>query len=69
MDQGKVVRETIAGQDACYLAKLYDCETYITHALLAMDGGSCAPRRTWRNCWRRSSGTRGSPMPPSRWRR
>ena len=43
MDQGKVVRETIAGQDACYLAKLYDCETYITHALLAMDGGELCP--------------------------
>ena len=43
IDQGKVVRETIAGQDACYLAKLYDCEIYITHALLAMDGGALCP--------------------------
>lgn len=32
-------------------------------------GGSSAPQTTWRTCWCRSSGTRASPTPPSRWRR
>ena len=39
----KVVREEIAGQDACYLAKLYDCETYVANALLAMDAADLWP--------------------------
>lgn len=39
----RIVRETIAGQDACYLQKLYDCETYIANELLAMDGEPLCP--------------------------
>ncbi|MFQ8984680.1 MAG: ATP-dependent RecD-like DNA helicase [Evtepia sp.] len=42
-DQGRIVRDAIAGQDACYLDKLYHCETYVAHALLAMDGGELCP--------------------------
>ncbi len=45
LDQGRIVRDAIAGQDACYLDKLYHCETYVAHALLAMGRGSSAPRR------------------------
>ena len=43
LDQGRIVRDAIAGQDACYLDKLYHCETYVAHALLAMDGGELCP--------------------------
>ena len=32
----KIVRETIAKEDACYLTRLYDCESYVANALLAM---------------------------------
>ncbi len=39
----QVVRESVAGQDACYLAKLYDCETYVANALLAMDAADLWP--------------------------
>lgn len=39
----KVVREEIAGQDACYLTKLHYCETYVANALLAMDGAELCP--------------------------
>lgn len=39
----KVVREEVAGQDACYLARLYDCETYVANALLAMDAADLWP--------------------------
>jgi len=39
----KIVREDIAGQDACYLARLYDCETYVANQLLAMDGEELCP--------------------------
>lgn len=37
IDRHKIVREEIAGQDACYLAKLYDCETYVANQLLEMN--------------------------------
>ena len=39
----KVVREEIAGQDACYLTRLHYCETYVANALLAMDGAALCP--------------------------
>ena len=43
LDQRKVVRESIAGQDACYLARLYDCEVYVADYLLGMDGEALCP--------------------------
>lgn len=43
IDRRKIVRETIAGQDACYLDKLHHCETYVANALLAMDGEDLCP--------------------------
>lgn len=43
VDRRKIVREEIAGQDACYLAKLYDCETYVANQLLEMDGEELCP--------------------------
>lgn len=43
IDRRKIVREEIAGQDACYLAKLYHCETYVANQLLAMDGEELCP--------------------------
>ncbi|MDD7288758.1 MAG: ATP-dependent RecD-like DNA helicase, partial [Clostridiales bacterium] len=43
LDRQKVIREDIAGQDACYLAKLYDCETYVARQLLRMDGEPLCP--------------------------
>ena len=39
----KIVREKIAGQDACYLARLYECETYVANQLLAMNGEELCP--------------------------
>lgn len=42
-DQQKIIREEIAGQDACYLAKLYNCETYVANTLLAMDEEDLCP--------------------------
>ena len=32
----KIVRETIAKEDACYLSRLYDCESYVANSLLSM---------------------------------
>ena len=43
IDRHKIVRESIAGQDACYLDKLHHCETYVANALLAMDGEDLCP--------------------------
>ena len=43
VDRRKIVREEIAGQDACYLAKLYDCEIYVANELLQMDGEELCP--------------------------
>lgn len=43
LEHRKIVRESIAGQDACYLAKLYDCEVYVANHLLAMDGEALCP--------------------------
>ena len=41
----KIVRENIAGQDACYLTKLHDCETYVANQLLQMEGAElCTPQ-------------------------
>lgn len=42
-ERRKLVRETVAGQDACYLARLYECETYVANRLLAMDGEELCP--------------------------
>lgn len=39
----KIVREDIAGQDACYLTKLHDCETYVANQLLQMEGAELCP--------------------------
>ena len=44
-DRGTIVREEIAGQDACYLARLHYCETYVANALLEMEGGTALPPR------------------------
>ena len=41
--RGQIVREEIAGQDACYLARLYDCECYVARQLLRMDGEALCP--------------------------
>ncbi len=35
-EEGEVVSSQIAGEDACYLARLYDCECYIADTLKAM---------------------------------
>ncbi|MBR2491533.1 MAG: ATP-dependent RecD-like DNA helicase [Ruminiclostridium sp.] len=43
LDRHKIIREEIAGQDACYLSKLYDCETYVANQLLAMEGEELCP--------------------------
>lgn len=43
IDRHKIVREAIAGQDACYLDKLHHCETYVANALLAMNGEDLCP--------------------------
>ncbi len=43
LEHRKIVRENIAGQDACYLAKLYDCEVYVANHLLSMDGEALCP--------------------------
>ena len=42
-ERKKIVREEIAGQDACYLSRLYDCETYVARRLLEMDGEELCP--------------------------
>ncbi len=39
----KIVREEIAGQDACYLTRLHHCETYVANTLLAMNGPALCP--------------------------
>ena len=39
----KIVREDIAGQDACYLTKLHHCETYVANQLLQMEGEELCP--------------------------
>lgn len=68
-DRGTIVREEIAGQDACYLARLHYCETYVANALLEMEGEPLCPQRTWTRSWTEFSGNRVSPTPPCRWRR
>ena len=42
-ERKKLVREDIAGEDACYLSRLYDCETYVANRLLEMDGEALCP--------------------------
>ena len=42
-DRGTIVREEIAGQDACYLARLHYCETSVANALLEMEGEPLCP--------------------------
>lgn len=39
----KIVREEIAGQDACYLTRLHFCETYVANQLLEMNGEELCP--------------------------
>ena len=43
IDRLKIVREDIAGQDACYLTKLHHCETYVANHLLQMEGEELCP--------------------------
>ena len=43
LERKKIVRDNIAGQDACYLARLYRCETYVADRLLAMEGEELCP--------------------------
>ncbi len=43
IDRRKIVREEIAGQDACYLAKLHHCETYVANQLLQMADETLSP--------------------------
>lgn len=43
VERKQIVREEVAGQDACYLAKLHRCETYVANQLLAMEGESLCP--------------------------
>lgn len=38
-DEGAVIRETVAGRDACYLAFLYEAETYTARRLREQGGG------------------------------
>ncbi len=42
-ERNKVIRENVAGEDACYLSRLYDCETYVANRLLEMDGEDLWP--------------------------
>ena len=42
-ERKQIVREDIAGQDACYLTKLYQCETYVAHQLSQMHGEALCP--------------------------
>ena len=42
-ERKKVIRENVAGEDACYLSRLYDCETYVANRLLEMDGEDLCP--------------------------
>ena len=43
IERSKIVREDIAGQDACYLTKLHHCETYVANQLLQMEGEELCP--------------------------
>ena len=43
IDRHKIVREDIAGQDACYLSRLHQCETYVARQLLSMKGEELCP--------------------------
>lgn len=43
VERGKIVREHIAGEDACYLSRLHDCECYVARQLLSMDGQALCP--------------------------
>ncbi len=43
IDRLKIVREDIAGQDACYLTRLHHCETYVANQLLQMEGEELCP--------------------------
>lgn len=45
VDSGDIVRCTIAGRDACYLASLYEAETYAADRLREMAGKKPEPRR------------------------
>ena len=45
LNQGEVVREQIAGQDACYLAELYAAEYYVSIRLAEMSSTEIIPPR------------------------
>lgn len=45
LDQGEIVREQIAGQDACYLSELYAAECYVSMRLTEMSGTEMIPPR------------------------
>lgn len=43
IDQGKVIRETVAGEDACYLAEYRDAEVHVAQRVAAMSGNELCP--------------------------
>lgn len=43
--RGEVVQEEIAGETACYLSELYECECYVAHRLIEMSGTEFLPPR------------------------
>ena len=45
MDQGEIVQEQIAGQEACYLAELYAAECYVSIRLAEMSATELIPPR------------------------
>ncbi|MDF2838387.1 MAG: RecD-like helicase YrrC, partial [Evtepia sp.] len=42
-EQGRIVRSEIAGEDACYLPRLYDCECYVARTLKRMADAELHP--------------------------
>jgi len=43
--RGEVVQEEIAGEAACYLSYLHECECYVAHRLIEMSGTEFLPPR------------------------
>ncbi len=43
LQQGTVVEEEVAGEDACYLAQLHEAECAVADRIAAMSGGICPP--------------------------
>lgn len=42
-EQGGIIRSAIAGQDACYLPRIYDCECYVARELKRMSDAELFP--------------------------